>query len=203
VDCLTVEQLGQIFVPDSTVQTWADVNPDWPAEDILLFAPDPDSGTRDYFIEAIIEPYVEDVLGLEGEEAEAMFDIRSDPALTFSTDDNVLLQGIAGEPTGLGFFGYAYYANNQESLKLIEVDGGGGCVAPSDETVQGGTYTPLSRPIFIYVNLESLERPEVYEYVKYYIEEGLQLVMADVGYSVPDDAVLQENLDRFAAATGG
>ncbi len=167
--CLTVDELKRIWEPGSTVTTWRDVRPDWPAEEIKLYGPGTDSGTFDYFTEAIV-----------GEED------ASRPDFTASEDDNVLVQGIAGDPYALGYFGYAYYAENTDKLKLVAVDGGDGCVAPSPETVQAGVYQPLSRPLFIYVKQTALERPAVAAFVRYYLTNARVLV-PQVGY-VPLDA---------------
>jgi phosphate transport system substrate-binding protein len=164
VECLTVDQLKRLWEPNSTVQTWQDLNPEWPAEEISLYGPGPDSGTFDYFTEVIVG------------EAKAS---RTD--YTPSEDDNVLVEGVAGDPNALGYFGYAYYKQNQDRLKLVAVDGGNGCVLPSKEAIRDGSYTPLARPIFIYVKAESLERPEVQEFVRFYLANAAELAQ-DVGY---------------------
>lgn len=168
-DCMTVDELKRIWEPNSTVTTWQDVRPEWPAEEIKLYGPGTDSGTFDYFTEAIV-----------GEED------ASRPDFTASEDDNVLVQGIAGDQYGLGYFGYAYYAENTDKLKLLAVDGGAGCVAPSPETVKSGQYKPLSRPLFIYLNNTAIERPEVAAFARYYLEQAGVLV-PQVGY-VPLDS---------------
>lgn len=164
VDCLSVDELKRIWEPGSTVTTWRDVRPDWPAEEIVLYGPGTDSGTFDYFTEAIV-----------GEED------ASRPDFTASEDDNVLVQGVTGDRYSLGYFGYAYYAENTDKLKLVAVDGGAGCVAPNAETVQSGEYTPLSRPLFIYVKHDALARPEVKAFVRYYLTHASELV-PQVGY---------------------
>ena len=164
VDCLTVDELKRIWEPGSQVTTWQDVRALWPAEEIKLYGPGTDSGTFDYFTEAIV-----------GEED------ASRPDFTASEDDNVLVQGVTGDRYSLGYFGYAYYAENTDKLKLVAVDGGAGCVAPDPATVQSGTYTPLSRPLFIYVKEQSLQRPEVKAFVEYYLTNAAELV-PQVGY---------------------
>ena len=128
---LTVDELKKIWEPNSSVKTWKDVRPEWPAEEIKLYGPGTDSGTFDYFTEEII-----------GESKK----IRTD--FTASEDDNVLVQGISGDKYSLGYFGYAYYVENKDSLKLVSVNG----VVPSTDTIKNKEYTPLSRPLFIYVS---------------------------------------------------
>jgi len=164
VDCLTVEQLNKIWAPDSTVKTWQDVNPDWPADPISLYGPGTASGTFDYFTGAI-----------NGEEGASRTDY------TPSEDDNVLVQGVAGDSGALGYFGFAYYEQNQDSLKLVSVDGGAGCVAPSKDSIRDGSYAPLSRPLYIYVNAESFTRPEVQEFMRFAIATAPGIV-DEVGY---------------------
>ena len=153
VDCLTVEQLKKIWEPGSKVSNWNHVDPGFPDEEMKLFGPGTDSGTFDYFTDAI-----------NGEEGAS----RSD--YTATEDDNVIVTGVAGDKGGLGYFGFSYYEENQDKLKALEIDGGDGCVAPSVETAQDGTYTPLSRPLFIYVKKESLARPEVEAFVRYLLD---------------------------------
>lgn len=170
VDYLTVEELQKIWAPDSTVKTWSDIRAEWPAEEIVFYAPGTDSGTFDYFTEEI-----------NGESGA----IRSD--FTGSEDDNVLVQGIAGDKNAIGFFGFAYYEENQDKLKLVPIDNGNGPITPSFDTIKDGSYAPLSRPLFIYVNKEALNRAEVKEFVTFYLENAKDLV-PDVGYvALPDE----------------
>ncbi len=164
VDCITVEQLNQLWAPDSEVRTWADLDPEWPEEEIGLYGPGTDSGTFDFFTDEI-----------NGEEGASRTDYQP------SEDDNVIVQGVAGDQYALGYFGLAYYLENQETLKALEVDGGSGCVAPSEETVADGSYAPLSRPLYIYVSAESLQRPEMQEFVRFYLASAPTLA-GDVGY---------------------
>ncbi len=164
VDCLTVQQLSDIWEPSSYVGTWNDVNPMWPETEFRLYGPGTDSGTFDYFTEVIVG------------EAQA-----SRPDYTASEDDNVLVQGIGGDRNALGYLGYAYYVENQDRLKLVSVDGGDGCVAPSETTIQDGTYQPLARSLLIYVNKARLARPEVKEFLELYMENGAELA-SEVGY---------------------
>ena len=152
-DCLTVEQLKAIWQPESKVTKWSDINPAWPEETIKLYGPGTDSGTFDYFTEAIV--------GKAGS-------CRQD--YSASEDDNVLVMGVEGDKYSLGYFGLAYYEENKAKLKLLGVDPGDGkCVKPSQETVRDATYKPLSRPLFIYVRKSSLARPEMRSFVKFYL----------------------------------
>lgn len=178
VSCMTVDELRRIWQPGSTVKTWKNVRAEWPAEEIELYGPGTDSGTFDYFTEAIV-----------GEED------ASRPDFMASEDDNVLVQGVTGDRYALGYFGYAYYAENTDRLKVVAVDGGNGCVAPTPETVQSGEYSPLSRPLFIYLKDQALARPEVRAFVEFYLENANVLV-PQVGYVPlsPDryQAILQQ-----------
>lgn len=172
-DCLTTAQLKAIWGPNSKVTTWSDVNPNWPDEEIKLYGPDTDSGTFDYFTEAIC-----------GESGASRADY------TFNTDDNFLVRGVAEDKYSLGYFGYAYYVENSDKLKIVGIAPGGppkrgvpaaGCVKPTDETIEAGRYVPLSRPLFLYVNKASLKKPAVAAFLKYYLKEGQDLV-SEVGY---------------------
>ena len=177
VECLTVEQLHEIWKPESAVQKWNDLNPVWPDKRMNLYGPGTDSGTFDYFTEEV-----------NGEAGLSRADY------TASEDDNVLVQGIGGDRNALGYFGYAYYAENEDKLKLVAVDSGEGCVLPSVETIADGAYSPLSRPLFIYVSKTSLERPEVREFVRFYMEHGAELT-AEVGYVPLSAQEYQDNLE--------
>jgi phosphate transport system substrate-binding protein len=152
-NCLTVEQLNRMWAPESEgqVTNWNQVDPAFPDVPLTLFGPGTDSGTFDYFTDAV-----------NGEEGASRADYQS------SEDDNVLVQGVQGAPGATAYFGYTYFEENQANLKAVAVDGGQGCVAPSAATVQDGTYTPLARPLFIYVNNEALQRPEVAQFVQFY-----------------------------------
>lgn len=185
-DCLTVEQLKALWQPESAVNKWSDLNPEWPDEVIELFGPGTDSGTFDYFTEAIM-----------GEARASRADYEP------SEDDNMLVKGIAGEKYGLGYFGYAYYGENKDKLKLLGIDAGdGNCVKPSEETVNNHTYKPLSRPLYIYVRKDSLNRPEVKEFVEFYLNNAAKLV-PEVGYvAVPMDIAVN-NQKVFDEAVGG
>ncbi len=172
VDHFTLEELKKIWEPaaQGKIMKWNQVRPEWPNEEMHLFGPGVASGTYDYFTEAVV--------GKSGSS-------RGD--FTASEDDHVLVQGIAGDKFALGFFGLAYYSENKDRLKLIGVDNGEEVVKPSLETVKNGSYRPLSRPLFIYVNSTSVASPEVVEFVNFYIDNAGEL-SKDVGYiPLPDE----------------
>jgi phosphate transport system substrate-binding protein len=179
VDFLTLDELKKIWEPESTVKRWSDIRPEWPERSINLYGPGTDSGTFDYFTSII-----------GGEEG------ASRPDYTASEDDNVLVRGISGDLNALGYFGFAFYVQNTEILKIVPIDSGNGPVVPSDESIKAGEYTPLSRPIFIYVNQESLVRPEVNAFIKFYLENAEQLV-TEVGYTPFSLDVYQEVIDQI------
>lgn len=179
VDYLTVAELKKIWEPNSTVKTWRDVRSNFPNEKIILVGADTDSGTFDYFTEVIV-----------GKEKSS----RSD--YTASADDNVLVQAIAGEKYSLGYFGYAYYAENKDKLKLVAIDNGNGAFLPSEQTIHDGSYAPLSRPLFIYVNKASLENREVKEFINYYLTDGKELV-SETGYVKMPDSVYEEGMKKL------
>lgn len=164
VDYLTVAELKKIWEPGSTVDSWNDVRPEWPDQPLRLYGAGTDSGTFDYFTEA--------VMGEAG---------ASRPDYTASEDDNILVQGVAGDEGALGFFGFAYYEASASQLKLVPVDGGTGPISPSMQTISDGSYSPLSRPLFIYVNKASAARPEVRAFVDFYLDTAATIA-ADVGY---------------------
>ena len=161
ITSMTVADLKKIWEPSAQgkVTHWNQVRPLWPNAPLKLFGPGADSGTFDYFTEAIVG------------KAKAS---RGD--FTASEDDNVLVQGIANDKNALGYFGFAYYIENQKKLKAVAIDGGKGPVLPSAKTVEDGTYQPLSRPIFIYVSKKATEKPEVREFVEFYMQNTPQLV---------------------------
>ena len=185
-ECLTTAELKKIWEPNSGVKNWRDVKAGFPDEELKLFGPGTDSGTFDYFTAEI-----------NGEEAASRTDY------TASEDDNVLVQGVAGDKGALGYFGFAYYQENKDQLKLLGVDSGSGCVKPSEETVRSGEYKPLARPLFVYVKKTSLARPEVQNFMEFYLE-NIGGLAADVGYIALDDEALQAEIDELAsaAATG-
>ncbi|NIA06649.1 MAG: phosphate ABC transporter substrate-binding protein PstS family protein [Actinobacteria bacterium] len=179
VDFLTVEELRKIWQPGSTVKKWSDVRPNWPDWPITLYGPGTDSGTFDYFTKAI-----------NGKEQACR------PDFTASEDDNVLVQGIAGDKNALGFFGYAYYAENRSILKVVPIQTAKGPIAPSEVTINNGTYQPLSRPIFIYISKQSAERLEVDKFVKFYLQNAPTLTK-EVGYVPLPAKIYQSALRRF------
>ena len=155
VDCLTTDQIVDLFGPKATAKNWQDLDPSFPDQEISFFIPGTDSGTYDYMAADVV-----------ADESETL---RTD--VESSEDDNVLVQGISGTEGAVGFFGYTYYEENQDTLKALEIDSGNGCVAPSAETAQAGEYTPLARPLFIYVNnAKYAENAATAEYVDFYIE---------------------------------
>lgn len=162
--CMTVDELRRVWQPESTIERWSQIRSDWPDEEIVLYGPDTDSGTFDYFTEAIV-----------GEEDAS----RSD--YTASADDNVLVVGVEGDAGALGYFGYAYFEENRDKLSAVQVDDGSGCVGPSRSTIESGSYTPLSRPMFIYVRRDALERPEVEAFVEFYLDNSEALI-PETGY---------------------
>lgn len=185
-DCLKVEQLKAIWQPGSKVAKWSDIDPAWPKQEIKLYGPGTDSGTFDYFTEAIV--------GKSGS-------CRQD--YSASEDDNVLVMGVEGDKYSLGYFGLAYYEENREKLKLLGVDAGDGkCIKPSEETVRDKTYKPLSRPLFIYVRKSSLSRPEVRSFVKFYLARVGELVHAAGYVPLPDELVetTKQTLDEALKA---
>jgi phosphate transport system substrate-binding protein len=165
---VTVEELKKMWEPaaQGKVMKWSDVNPAWPNEKLTLFGPGADSGTFDYFTDAI-----------NGKEKASRGDF------TASEDDNTLVQGVAGDKYALGYFGLAYYVENKDKLKAVSIVNKGAtkAVEPSLETVMAGTYQPLARPIFIYVNAKSMEKPAVKEFVNFYLKNAPKLVK-EVGY---------------------
>lgn len=181
VECLTVEELKTMWEPQAqgTITTWNQIRPDFPNEPIGLYGAGTDSGTYDYFTAAIV-----------GEEGASRGDF------TASEDDNVLVQGVASDPNAIGFFGYAYYAENQNRLKAVEIDNGNGCVAPSPDTIADGSYAPLSRPEFFYVKRESLENnPAVEAFSRFQVAPSNAALIEEVGY-VP----LPSEIESLAAA---
>ena len=182
---LNVEQLKKIFTADSPAKKWSDLNPAWPGDTIKVFSPGTDSGTFDYFKEVTV--------GKDGK-------IRSD--LSVSEDDNVLVTGVAGDKNAIGYFGYAYYSENASKLKLVPIDGGKGAITPSNSSIEDGTYTPFSRPLFIYVNAKSAARPEVAAFVNFYLANTAQL-SKQVGYTPLPAMVNERAVKNWKALKSG
>ena len=166
IDSLTVEDLKNIWVENGTTKKWSDIDPSWPDEEIVFYAPGTDSGTYDYFNEVVLE---------DGDLVKAA---------TLSEDDNVLVTGIKGDVNAIGFFGYAYYEANKDSLKAVMIDG----VEPNSETIESGEYTPFSRPLFVYVNNDSVKnKKEVRNFMEFVIDNSAAMAKA-VGYvQLPDE----------------
>ncbi len=176
VDCLTTDELKKIWDIGSEVNNWNQIRSSFPDMEMNLYGPGTDSGTFDYFTEVI-----------NGEEGRT----RSD--YTPSEDDNVLVLGVSGDKGALGYFGYAYFIENSKNMKVISVDGGNGCIEPTDETINNSSYSPLSRPLLIYVNNEELLKPEVYEFVKFYLENG-EMLAIEGGYVGLPESNYKESL---------
>jgi phosphate transport system substrate-binding protein len=184
IKSLTVAELKKIWEPaaQGKVMQWSQVNPAWPNAPIKLFGPGADSGTFDYFTEAVT-----------GKSKASRGDF------TASEDDNVLVQGVSRDVNALGYFGFAYYIENRDKLKAVPIvdKEGKPAVAPSMETVVNGTYQPLARPIFIYVNAKSAQKPEIKEFVEYYNRHGEKL-SREVKYVPLPSKAYSHNLEVFA-----
>jgi phosphate transport system substrate-binding protein len=169
VKSLTVAQLKAIWEPGSKVKTWKDVDPSWPDRPIVLFSPDKDSGTFEFFTEAIV-----------GKQKSQREDVQA------SSDDNTLVNGVAGDANGLGYFGYAYYKENKDKLNAVPVQKGPDAqpILPSPETILDKSYDPLSRPLFIYVKNSAMRRPEVAGFLKFYLDHIADLATKG-GYVSP------------------
>jgi phosphate binding protein len=188
VEDVTLAELSQIF---STATLWSDVRPEWPAEPIQRFSPGTDSGTFDYFVEAVMTPG----FGDDADAGEAAI-LESD-STQFSEDDNVLVQGVQGSPYAIGYFGYAYYQENESTLKALSVDG----VAPTAETAELGEY-PISRPLFIYSDPTIMqEKPQVASFIWFYLN-NVNTEILEVGYFPVSEDKMQENLDAWNSALG-
>lgn len=180
VDYLTTDELYQIWAEEGGADTWADVREGWPDKEIELFSPGTDSGTYDYFDEVI----------LDGDQIERK--------ASLSEDDNILVQGVQGSTNGLAYFGYAYYAENQDTVKIVPIENSDGeIIEPTSETVQNGTYEPFSRPLFIYVKDESMsDNDTAYAFAKYTLETAGEMA-TEVGYVALDDAAYSEALETL------
>jgi phosphate transport system substrate-binding protein len=189
VTCLTTDQLATIWAPESEgkVTTWDQVDPSFPSEPIELYGPGTDSGTFDYFTDVI-----------NGEEGASRTDYAA------SEDDNVIVQGVQGSPNALGYFGYTYYEENQDALKAVEIDSGDGCVAPSSEAAQDGSYAPLARPLFIYVaNQAAEEKPQVKAFVDFYAHNVPEIAEAAQFIPLNDEQTTElQSAAEGIAATG-
>ena len=182
VTCLTTAQLKTMWDQGSTATKWSDIDPSFPAEPLKLFGPGPDSGTFDYFTEVI-----------NGKAKQS----RSD--YTPSEDDNALVTGVAGDKDALGYFGFAYLEENLDKIKPVAIDSGSGCVEPSKDNVNAGTYKPLARPLFIYPSVTALKRPEFAAFVQYYLD-NVNSFVDETGYIEAAVDILAKSKADLAAA---
>jgi phosphate transport system substrate-binding protein len=188
VTCLTVDQLKSVWEPKSTLKDWSEIQGLEPAFDseLALYGPGTDSGTFDFFTEAI-----------NGEEGAQRTDYND-----IGEDDNATVTGVSGAEGGMGYFGFSFYQENQDTVKALEVDGGDGCVAPSPETAQDGTYTPLSRPLFVYPSATALEDETVDAFLQFYLD-NINEVAELVGFIPLTDEQLQQSQDKLEGLIGG
>jgi phosphate transport system substrate-binding protein len=188
VTCMTVDQLKSIWEPNSKLASWSevqDLDPPFDAE-LALYGPGSDSGTFSFFTEAI-----------NGEEDAQRTDYND-----VGEDDNATVTGVQGAEGGLGYFGYSFFKENEGAVKALEIDGGGGCVAPSPETVQDASYTPLSRPLFIYPSAEALQRPEVDAFLQFYVDNANQIA-EEVGFIGLTEQQLSQTQSKLQSLIGG
>lgn len=179
VDSLTVEELKKLWIEDGSVKTWNDIRSEWPKEEVKFYSPGTDSGTYDYFNEVILqdEPMVKKA--------------------NLSEDDNILVKGVSGDKNAIGFFGYAYYYENQDSLKVVPIDNGNGPVTPDHDTIQSGDYAPLSRSVYTYVANQSFkDKEQVSDFVTFMIENVGELA-EEVGYIKLADEEYKADLEAI------
>ncbi len=184
---LSVDQLKAIWAPGSMVKTWKDVDPSWPARPIVLYSPDDDSGTFEFFTEAVV-----------GKAKSQRDDVQQ------NSSDNSLVQGVAGDTDGLGYFGYAYFAANRDKLRAVAVRNGkdAKAVLPSPETIKDKSYAPLSRPLYIFVKNSAARRPEVSQFLRFYLE-NIDKFAEEGGYDAPmpqDKETNREAMTRLLGA---
>ena len=184
IDCMTVDELKTAWNEGSKVTKFSDINPDFPDTEASFFGPGTDSGTFDFFTDAI-----------NGEEGVSRKEYQP------SEDDNVLVQGVAGDEGGFGYFGFSYFEQNQDKLNLVGVDGGDGCVKPSAETIQDGSYTPLSRPLFMYVADKAAKRPEVAGFLDYVVQNHQTIADTALIVGLTDEQATKAQ-DTVATVTG-
>lgn len=184
VRCLTVAELRNIWRPGSRVRTWRDVRPDFPAAEVQLFGPGTDSGTYDTFTEAIV-----------GEVGASRTDFQA------SEDDNILVQGISGDRFALGFVGYSYVEGNRDRLRVVAVDDGSGCVTPEEGSIRDGSYTPLSRPLFLYVKRESMGDSGPMAFLRYFMTNAAAII-PETGFVPLSDETYRTNLTVLSIGGG-
>jgi phosphate transport system substrate-binding protein len=187
VTCMTVDQLSSVWDKGSTMDSWdqiKDLDAEY-SESLDLYGPGTDSGTFDYFTEAI-----------NGEEGVQRTDYNN-----VGEDDNATVTGVSGSPGGMGYFGFSFFQENSDVLKALEIDGGDGCVAPSEATVQDGTYTPLGRPLFIYPSGESLQDPAMKAFIEYYVD-NVNTVAPEIGFIPMTEEQTTESQDEVAKLGG-
>jgi phosphate transport system substrate-binding protein len=187
ITCLTTDELKTLWEPaaEGKITTWDQVNPEFPAEKIELYGPGTDSGTFDYFTDEI-----------NGEEGASRSDFNA------SEDDNVIVQGVSGSTSALGYFGFSYYEENADALKAVEIDSGDGCVAPSAETAQDGTYTPLARPLFIYPSNSAVEqKTQVAGFVDFFAQQSSEI--AELAEFIPLNEEQTSTLEEAASQLTG
>lgn len=174
---MTVEELRELWIENGTTKKWSDINPEWPDEEVIFYSPGTESGTYDYFDEVILE---EENL------------VKS---ATLSEDDNVLVQGVKGDKNAIGFFGYAYYLANQDSINVVKING----IEPTNESIESGEYAPLSRPLYVYVKNSAVKENEaVYDFMKYSIENAGEMAEA-VGYVRSPEEEYKKDLEALEA----
>jgi phosphate transport system substrate-binding protein len=173
IDCMTTDQLKDLFGPDAEAQTFKDVDPRFPATPATIFSPGEESGTFDFFTEEI-----------NGEEG-----AQRTEGIQTSADDNQLVTGVSGSPGGIGYFGFSFFEQNQDKLNAIAVDGGSGCVRPGVESIQNESYKPLSRPLYMYPSEKALERPEVREFMNFTVENAARIAEAAKIVPLTDEQV--------------
>jgi len=184
VDCLTVDELRRIWRPGSAVRTWRDLRPELPAVPIQLYGPGTDSGTFEFFTEAVM-----------GQVGASRTDFHA------SEDDNVLVRGLMGDRNSLGYFGYAYVAEYEGRLRVLGVDEGEGCVRPEPATIRDGSYAPLSRRLYLYVNRSSLSRPGMRAFMEYSMAHAPEFI-PPTGLVILQDSIYRENLRLLEGAVG-
>jgi phosphate transport system substrate-binding protein len=184
-ECLTIEQLNAIWMPDSTVNNWNKVDPSFPDVPLALFGPGTDSGTFDYFTEEV-----------NGKGGASRTDFQP------SEDDNFIVQGVQASRGGMGYFGLSYVEENPGAVKALQIDGGEGCVEPNAETVIGGDYSPLGRPLFIYASDKAIARPEVQAFLDFYIENDTEIAEQALFIGLSDEQ-RTESEKKVASLTGG